>query len=264
MAAQKILPKNSPEPDLGQREFQCRQCGYNTKHDFHLLYIPSSSNWPENNYVALTTEYPLEWEDEHGETIEYEPESVHWHVSICRACNQSSFWCGEKLVYPEITAESGFAPAHDYMPEDAKSLYEEAVAVFPHSRRASAALMRACAENLIKQVTTDLQSKTNFHDRVAHLIKQVSPPLVKGLTILRVLGNEALHGLPEQSEILVIYLDEDSVIPEILAQVINSVVEETIRTPRILDEAYEKIPADKRRTIDEALTENHLSQEEGR
>lgn len=262
MAAQRILPKTSLEPHLRQKNFQCRQCGYNTKHDFNTVYIPASYSFSGEDYVSLTTTYPFEWENEHGEPIDYDSDSIHWHVSTCRVCNQSSFWCGELLVYPPAT-ETTFAPAHQDMPEDAKSLYEEAVAVFPHSRRASAALMRASAENLIKQVTANLPGKKSFHDRVAHLSKQVSPSLVKGLTILRVVGNDALHGIPEQSEVLVIYLDEDSAIPEILAKVINSLVQEIITTPNILSEAYEKIPVDKRRTIDEALAETQPSLNEG-
>src|SRR5206468_1184225 len=60
-------------------------------------------------------------------------------ICICTHCRLPSYWVGDQLVFP---ASAPVEPAHPDLPDQCKLDYEEASAVFVHSPRASAALIR--------------------------------------------------------------------------------------------------------------------------
>ncbi|WP_396658388.1 DUF4145 domain-containing protein [Microbacterium sp.] len=165
-----------------------------------------------------------------------------WHGTLCVSCSRSAVWRDSALMFP-LTGGNVARP-HPDMPEEARELYEEAVAVLPRSRRAAAALARAALESLLKELAP-AGGKPNLQARIAELRDQINPSLWKVLTALRVVGNDALHG--DTDDLIIMYLNgEMSETVEPFFEAINSLVEQLLTQPRVASEIYERIPAPKR------------------
>ena len=237
-------------PAYKKVSFMCPHCKVHTGHKFRDLYLCEEEMFSGYNqfppYELLTIEYP-DPSDGNAETQAGESavqaEDTNWHVSICYSCKKSSFWEGTVLVYP-VPADPGFPEPSKEMPEKVAELYREASAVFPISKRASAALMRAAAEKLVFELTKDsLPQKMNLDGRVKHLSKTVPEDIFKALTVIRVLGNKVLHQKDEEVESVTIFLDEDTQgLPQALANSLNALVNQFIVNRRLIDEMYKIMP----------------------
>lgn len=125
---------DSHRPQLNKDGFDCPQCG----------------RWAHQIWNGLTYELNrfeqkvvLPGEDR------YASGSLRWRISVCSRCEQPAMWRHDQLVYPLSRLA---ARPHPDMPDDVRSLYDEAAAVAAVSRRAAAALARTTVERLIKHL----------------------------------------------------------------------------------------------------------------
>ena len=131
-----------------------------------------------------------------------------------------------------ILPECGRGPGpHADMPGQVKKVYEEARKVASKSAGATAALLRKAAEMLCREVLWEEHgggSKWPSLDKGIAKLKDagvLSPKCVEGLTIVRLVGNDAVHEG-------VIDMEEDEQSLELLFDLINDIVQETISRPR--------------------------------
>ncbi|MFQ4150307.1 DUF4145 domain-containing protein [Arthrobacter sp. LAPM80] len=177
-----------------------------------------------------------------------EPDTPLWTVSVCFACKQTSLWIGKQLSFPvlkepgEMFPNANHSPL-DQMPVDAAELFSEAVAVLPHSKRASAALCRASLERLLKHLDPECPTKARLDDRIVRMETRVSTSTIEILNVLRHVGNTALHGEQDGDQSAVIYLeDTDGVIAETFFMAINLLVDELVIKPARSAELYNALP----------------------
>lgn len=258
---EEIMTKNH-YPEYKKDSFVCPHCKAYTGHKFRDLYFYEEEMFSGYNqfppYEPLTIEYPAPSDGNMETQVEEsaaQPD-MNWHVSICYSCKKSSFWKGTVLVYP-VPADPGFPEPSKEMPEKVAELYREASAVFPISKRASAALMRAAAEKLVFELTKDsLPQKMNLDGRVKHLSKTVPEDIFKALTVIRVLGNKVLHQKDEEVESVTLFLDEDiQGLPQALANSLNALVNQFIVNRRLIDEMYKIMPDSVLGQLDEIIEE---------
>lgn len=168
-----------------------------------------------------------------------------WTASRCFACKKFSIWLDRDLLFPDphsVPQDAAHSPNVD-MPEDAASLFREAVAVLPHSKRAAAALCRASLERLVKHVDSGLSGKARLDDRLVQLESRVSSSTIDILNVLRHVGNTALHGQADGDESATIYMDEDdATIAETFFVAINVLVDELITKPKRNEALYNALP----------------------
>lgn len=162
-----------------------------------------------------------------------------WFTATCASCNGSSVWRGDKLVYP---AGSGLPAPHPDMDADARAIYLEASAVYPHSRRASAALARAALEKLLRSIPGAPQG-ARLDELIAAVEPSVGKPLWQVLTALRHLGNTALHGDSDPQSVVALYLDgEGATAAEPYFSAMNALVEELVTQPAKAQAIYDMLP----------------------
>lgn len=239
-----------------QDSFSCAYCGV-FAHQTKLSLKVATTNGQDFEPLELSDEADAYKTDRWGltaanvdNTQAWEPYSTSsaWWGALCAACRRLSVWREDECLYPRVTV--GVAPAHPEMPEAARSLYEEAAAVLPVSRRAAAALARASMEALLKEVD-GAQGRKNLQERLGALHSKVSPDLWQILTALRVVGNDALHG--DNDELVTLYLKEEaSGVVRALFGSINEIVQELITRPRERAELYALIPDGKREAAERA------------
>jgi hypothetical protein len=170
-------------------------------------------------------------------TCDFELENVF--ISQCFNCSKPAIWVHDRLVFPP--ARSGTAPNQD-MPEDILQDYEEARAILNLSPRGAAALLRLCVQKLCKHLG---EKGANINDDIANLIRKGLDPMIgEALDAVRVIGNEAVH--PGSMD-----LNDDRNTAAELFDVVNAIADHTISNPKRLKAIYDRLPADKRKQIDE-------------
>jgi len=163
-----------------------------------------------------------------------------WAMSRCFSCGQGSVWRGASLIFPE---ENTYPLPHRDMPGPTRELYEEARVVAARSPRAGAALARAALEKLLKEVRPD--DKGNLDERIAALHDNVGTDLWAGLTVLRHVGNKALHGSdPTDTVVALVLEDEDSNALDLLFELINQLVDDLLSKPKRTRALFDKLPGD--------------------
>lgn len=148
----------------------------------------------------------------------------------CAHCKKLSYWVNDHLVYP---VESPIEPAHPDLPPACFPEYEEARAVFVHSTRASAALIRLAIQKLLPILGA---KGKNINDDINTLVKKGLPIRVQqALDVCRVAGNNAVH--PGELD-----LNDTPEIAQSLFRLLNIIIEEMITKPREIDEIYSALP----------------------
>ena len=172
---------------------------------------------------------------------------AQWTTTVCTSCELPSVWRSDDLVFPGAVTS---VPPHPDMPTTARTLYEEAALVLPHSRRAAAALARAALESFLKSQDAS-GSRKNLQVRIGELDGRINLGLWKVLTALRIVGNDSLHD--EADDLVVLYLSDEQFDPaELLFGALNALVEELITQPRKADALYQMIPEAKREAAERA------------
>ncbi len=222
-------------PQLLAESFECPRCGAFAHQEwFNLEYKPDKAS-------------KYDWfsdDDDWGASTHHEHS---WRASRCAACRDFSVWRGRSLAFPSTTLLT--EPAHPKMDPKARELYEEAAGVLPVSRRAAAALARASLEAQLKALGVGTESD-RLDARIAHLGDQVTTSLWQTLTVLRDVGNKALHE-PDSSGLVAIVLDNsDAELAAFLLAAINEVVEELVAKPARAEELFQSLPEGVRATAE--------------
>lgn len=220
-------PLNAPR--LRAPSFVCPHCGAFTQQEWSEIAEVEEDGW------SALYDLPPSMRNA-GAFWESRPQ---WWASTCFVCSKKAIWRGDSIVFPSASA---LPRPHRDLAGAALTLYDEAAAVAPHSRRASAALARAALEALLKQL--DASPRIALDDRIAKVQSQVSQPLGQLLTIVRHVGNKALHGADDTDELVALVLDgEDAEVLEVLFEAINGLVDELITRPQNVSSMYAKVPA---------------------
>lgn len=237
------MPSRQEKPKHGHSSFNCPRCGALAAQTFNELRFQQG-----NSFSSVADPTIREWNGSNWDEID-----LRWSRSVCFACKKSALWTGRKLVFPDPAAAGpDMAPERSAdLPPMVATLYDEAAAVLPHSRRAAAALCRAAMEQLAKQLTSELPPAVKLDGRLVALSKTVSTATLQALNIVRHVGNTALHGEKDGDGSAVMYLDEDdSSIAEVFFLAINALADEKITQPRRIQDLYETLPETIRNTFE--------------
>lgn len=217
-------------PGFGKNAFFCPHCGVRSQQHQFDVAENSAERWGE------LLESPV---GQGGPTRT-------WSATRCGTCSCICLWHGTALVYP--TAAGVLARPHQDMPEKARALFLEAVAVFPHSRRAAAALARAALEQLLREAGVEGKQ---LDELVAAAHSRLPQHLWELLNVVRVLGNESLHGRGKAAELIAVYLDEaDAANAEMIIKAINEACEALIAAPARASALYGLIPEGARESVE--------------
>jgi hypothetical protein len=160
------------------------------------------------------------------------------HLSKCEACDSIAIWIEKKLAFPSVSLS---VPPVPDLSGDARSFYDEAAAIADRSPRAAAALLRACVESILTEVT----GKKNLDKAIAALEADDMPSeIIDMMDVVRLNGNGALHAAA-------LYGDDDATTVSRLFTLVEAIVERTITRRRVLEEMRKKLPPEKLKAIEE-------------
>lgn len=161
----------------------------------------------------------------------------------CINCKKFSVWLKSEMIYP---ASTPFPAPNEDLEDHIKRDYLEAAKIFNASPRASAALLRLCAEKICRQLNETKNLSTNIHN----LVKKggMKPEVQKALDYCRVTGNKFVHPgiIKELSEE---ELSEERERVKVLFKLINYIAEEMITKPKEIKEIYDSLPEESRTQI---------------
>jgi hypothetical protein len=151
-------------------------------------------------------------------------------ISICDNCSKNCLWIKGVYIYP---ASSSAPRANPDMPQNIKSDYDEAAAIYAQSPRGAAALLRLAVQKLMVHLG---QPGKNINDDIAALVAEGLPKRIQqALDVVRITGNNAVH--PGQ-------LDTDDVaVAHQLFPLVNLIVEYQISMPAQIEAFYGALPA---------------------
>ncbi|QYF74139.1 DUF4145 domain-containing protein [Cryobacterium sp. PAMC25264] len=218
MASQ--IPAAERTPQWGRAAFDCPRCNTYAKHTREKL------SWD-------TFTGPVEVFDEKRARIvngvKRQLPAGFWSSAQCSACENYSIWRDEVLIYPRASGIS--SPASD-MPAGVADLYNEAREVMAVSRRAGAALARATLERLLKTLDDTPPKNANLAARIDAVHGKVSSSLGEMLTVIRHVGNQALHGSETTDDSVLLILDETQTeLVDLIFESINELVDELVTKP---------------------------------
>ncbi|CUO14782.1 DUF4145 domain-containing protein [Clostridium paraputrificum] len=151
-------------------------------------------------------------------------------ITTCQCCKRYHIWYNDKILVP---CTSNIPLPLDSMPDDIKQLYNEARDVFPHSKRATAALLRLALQKLCVYLG---EKGKNINDDIASLVSKGLPVEVqKALDYVRVTGNNSVH--PGEMNIE----DDDNVCLRLFSM-INFIVDRMIVQPKEIEDAFDFLP----------------------
>ncbi len=164
-------------------------------------------------------------------------------IAQCQACGKLSIWIAGRRVWPP---GSGGQAANTDMPDDAKVMYREAQQVSGISPRAGAALARRALEVVLENAEGWDKKKTLDKNIEAARQRGLPQEIIDAMDIVRVTGNEALHGGkiafddPEEN---------GSERTATLLWLINIVATELYSKPREVRELWDALPENKKEGI---------------
>ncbi|GIT88488.1 hypothetical protein ROBYS_35040 [Roseobacter sp. OBYS 0001] len=171
-------------------------------------------------------------------------------VSSCDSCYAIALWVNETMIHPK-SGPIGRAPSD--MPARVRTLFDEAGAVFATSPRAAAALLRLALQHLLEELG---ENSKDINKAINSMIdKGLDDEIAKIMHSLRIIGNESVHpGL--------ISVDDEPYIAEALFDLLNQIVDHMIIKPRKRSELWERLPANKRQSVEDKLAKRNSPQEE--
>ncbi|MBV5279598.1 MAG: DUF4145 domain-containing protein [Campylobacteraceae bacterium] len=190
-------------PKYEEEQFHCPHCGVYSKQHWYDLYYQIYGN--------IKTNYRL---------------------CNCEHCDKKSLWkTNDKTMIDPITITH--LPAHQEMPIDIKSLYNEALSVVDLSPKASAALLRLAIQNLMPLIGANIGK---LDKDIAKLVSEGLPEEIQqALDYCRVIGNNAVH--PNE-----LNLDDTPEMAHAMFEMINFIVEEKIAKPKRVKELFSRLP----------------------
>ncbi len=157
------------------------------------------------------------------------------YLCKCQHCGYISFWYKNQLAWP---LNSGIEPPVEEMPDDIKSLYNEASSIVWLSPKGACAILRLALQILCNRLA-NVDEKNKIDESIKILVENGLPKKVQqAMDIVRIVGNEAVH--PGE-----INVDDNSEIAIKMFRLMNMIIEKMIIEPRELDELYNSMPDDK-------------------
>lgn len=186
-------------PELNKKAFKCPHCG-----------VLAQMSW------------------EHYKGSDYIPQLRGYSFSVarCTSCGEVSIWNFNKMIDPNI---SNAPMAHIDMPQDIKSLYNEAKDIVNKSSKGACALLRLGLQNFCDLL---VPGNKNINDKIAKLVENgLSPQLQQAFDLVRIVGNNAVH--PGE-----INIDDNPDIALKLFELINFITDEMITKPNAIAQFY--------------------------
>jgi hypothetical protein len=179
--------------------------------------------------------------------------------SECSHCGQCSLWRITETKNEKSTVvasegimlfpDTGNAPYPELdMPEDVKIDYAEAASIFEKSPRGSAALLRLGLQKLCKHLG---KKGENIDKDIRELSADgiLAPTVIKVADTVRITGNNAVHPGEMSEE------DFDHVASK-LFELLNFIVKKAITEPKELEELYNMIPENPRKSAENKDAKN--------
>jgi hypothetical protein len=220
-----------------KRVYECPRCSVSTSHNWYRF---NTDRKMSDIYISPNPHSPKHPDDIEVEIDELAVPKWDLKVSVCDVCFKYSIYENNFLVFPKTSPLPKPDPA---MPDNVKVVYQEAMAVFPHSKRATGALLRLTIELLLPQLE-DFNFKTKgLFNMIGELEDQKVPEYIRNiLDLIRLEGNSGIHTTDFKVE------DEDEI--RILFEWINLVVHNLIGQRKKINDLYNKIPAEKMAAIE--------------
>ncbi len=153
----------------------------------------------------------------------------------CECCGYISFWYDDKLIWPLNT---GIVAPYEEMPEDIKSLYNEARSIVELSPKGSCAILRLALQKLCNRLAGQ-DEKNDLNVAIQKLVENGLPSVLQmAMDTVRIVGNEAVH----PGEIII---DDNKELAISMFELINIIVEKMIIEPKRIEELFNNMPADK-------------------
>lgn len=191
-------------PAFKKREFHCIHCG-----------VYAAQSWHKLHFINQHSRYQ---------------EDGQFDFCICEHCSKWSYWYKERMIVPSSVPVPS---AHEDMPEECISDYEEARSIVAISPKAATALLRLTLQKLM--VALGERGK-NINDDIGSLVEKGLPIMVKqALDYCRVVGNNAVH--PGEIEI-----NDTPEIAHNLFTMMNFIVEDRISRPKQIQALYDLLP----------------------
>jgi len=258
------MPKENTTPLISKTAFSCPHCGaYTTQHWYQLVAdayreehrtptIPTAEmvegfrtakDIPDETKDGL-----LKWGakmlsgkpffESNNNSLYGRPIVQNCNLSRCYNCKEIAIWIHDQIVYPNTKID--ILPNND-LPDQIRSLFEEAREIVDSSPKGAAALLRLCVQHLCKELG---ESGKNIDKDIASLVSKGLNPLVqKALDVVRVIGNESVH--PGEID-----LNDNKEIAVKLFGLVNLICEQMISHPKQVQELYGGLPEGKRKGIE--------------
>ena len=204
-------------PAIDAESFTCPYCNTLSQQNWNIICLGKFGNGTSFDEISFSN-------------MRVYPETVRISISTCQSCKKWHVWIGDKMFLPR---ETNIPMPLDDMPEDIKSLYNEARDVFPHSKRATAALLRLALQKLCIYLG---EKGKNINDDIASLVSKGLPIQVqKALDYVRITGNNSVH--PGEMNIE----DNDDICLRLFSM-LNFVVDRMIVQPKEIEKAFDFLP----------------------
>lgn len=188
-----------------EKIFDCPHCNLRSKHSYHRIHRDEALIYHKGIHNHKTPIKSLVKTAVFGGFAAISPDNVltmpsglllknteNWSFdfSICTNCNLPVLWVEDSPVYPTLVF--GIPDPDENMSSLAKEAFIEAKGVIKISKRASLMLLRLCLDYML--IDFGIERSIKLHDKINLLKKSELPVhLIKGLEILRKLGNEGAH-----------------------------------------------------------------------
>ena len=197
-------------PTHEKKEFHCIHCG-----------VFSAQAWGRLTYNS---------------SVGLRPSAIEF--CICEHCKEWSYWYDAHMIVP---SEAPVPPAHEDMPAECKSDYDEARSIVAASPRAAAALLRLVVQKLMPVLG---EKGKNINDDIGALVAKGLPVQVQqALDFCRVVGNNAVH--PGEID-----LNDTPEIAHNLFAMLNFIIEDRITRPKHIEALYGKLPEAARNAVE--------------
>ncbi|MDU5111210.1 MAG: DUF4145 domain-containing protein [Clostridium sp.] len=203
---------------------------------FTCPYCNTLSQQQRNESVYWYNESAKNYE--RPSVINYENKPFEITITTCQSCERYHIWHNDKMLLPNT---SNIPLPLGEMHDDIKQLYNEARDVFPHSKRATAALLRLALQKLCVHLG---EKGKNINDDIASLVSKGLPVEVqKALDYVRVTGNNSVH--PGEMNIE----DNDDICLRLFSM-LNFIVDRMIIQPKKIEEAFDYLPEKAKNAIE--------------
>lgn len=228
-------------PEFKSAAFQCPHCNTHSQQRWHNLYRHTEKfeEGDERLLIEIHRTIP-------APCAAITLRDAYHIASICQHCHGISIWqyyhgrnTNRRMIYPLLP--NAPLPNND-MPEEVKTIYNEARSISHLSPRAAAALLRVTLEKLTDHLG---EKEGNLNTRIKKLKERGLPEkVIKSLDIVRIFGNESSHaGQIDLGN------EDNADIVNRLFKLVNFVVEKMISDEMEIDALSAKLPDNKKQGV---------------